>query len=437
MPDRRPLIPIRWRIFAFMFMIGFVAYLQQKTLTIAAEPMEPALALSQFQIGLLRGSFILGYALCQFPAGLIGERLGARRTFVYAGTLAIIAMLAMPIAPHMLRGDALFIAMLLAQALLGVAQSVVWPVSAGVIGRWFPSSQWAFVIGLQTMSLSLASALTPPLISHLMVSHGWQRAFVYATLPAIPLVLLWAWYGRNTPREHPSVTAAELAMLDPVATQDIGGARAGSLYARVTGLLSNRNVLLLAFSYLCMNYVFYLVGDWPFLYLAQERHLSIPDSGWWAMLPPFGAAIGAAVGGAVTTALCRKFGPRWGLRALPLVALPAAGLLLLCTIWSSSPYLAVFWLTACFAAIEMNESAYWAATMNAGGGETMASTGILNTGGNVGGLVTAPIVGFLSGQHHWNATFFIGAAFAAVSAATWLFVDGAPAAAGQAREPAA
>ena len=166
------LIPIRWRIFAFMFLIGFVAYLQQKTLTIAAAPMEPELALSQFQVGWLRFAFVLGYAVCQFPAGLIGGYLGARLTFIYAGTLAIIAMLAMPLAPQLLHGDALFVAMLAAQCLLGVAQSVVWPVSAGVIGRWFPSTRWAYVIGLQTMSLSLASAFTPPLISHLMVSHG-------------------------------------------------------------------------------------------------------------------------------------------------------------------------------------------------------------------------------------------------------------------------
>ena len=37
---RRP-IRIRWFIFCFMFAVGFVAYLQQKTLTIAASPMEP------------------------------------------------------------------------------------------------------------------------------------------------------------------------------------------------------------------------------------------------------------------------------------------------------------------------------------------------------------------------------------------------------------
>lgn len=427
MAPYRPLVPIRWRIFAFMFLIGFVAYLQQKTLTIAAAPMEPALALSQFQVGWLRFAFVLGYAVCQFPAGLIGDRLGARRTFVYAGTLAILAMLAMPLAPQLLHGDALFVAMLAAQCLLGVAQSVVWPVSAGVIGRWFPSSRWAFVIGLQTMSLSLASAFTPPLISHLMVSHGWQRAFVFATLPAVPLVLLWAWYGRNSPQEHASVSAEELAELDPPATPARTLAPVSPLLERITRLLTNRNVLLLAFSYMCMNYVFYLIGDWPFLYLAQERHLSVPDSGWWAMLPPIGAAIGAAIGGVITTVLCKRLGQRWGLRTLPLVSLPLGGALLLCTVWSSSPYMAVFWLTACFAAIEMNESAYWAATMNAGAGETMAATGILNTGGNVGGLITSPIVGYLSGQHHWNAAFLLGIGFTLVSAAAWLLVDGRPA----------
>lgn len=433
MQTAQPLMPIRWRMFAFMFAVGFVAYLQQKTLTIAAQQMEPVLSLSQLQIGLLRAAFISGYALCQFPAGLIGARLGARRTFVYAGTLAVTAMLAMPLAPRLLQGDALFVAMLLAQLTLGISQSVVWPVSAGVIGRWFPSSRWAFVLGLQTMSLSIASMVTPPLISHLMVSEGWQRAFAYATLPAVPLLLLWGWYGRNTPQEHPGVSAVELADLDPLPAPGDTLQPVPSLAARVARVLSNRNVLLLTGSYLCMNYVFYLIGDWPFLYLSQERHFSVLDSGWWSMLPPGGAAVGAGIGGMITTAACARLGQRWGLRAVPLVSLPLAGILLLVTVWSPSPYLAIACLTACYAAVELNEGAYWTATMNAGGDETMAATGVLNTGGNVAGMIASPIIGYLSGLHHWNATFVIGAVFAAASAAIWLLVDGEPAVAQRSR----
>ena len=121
------------------------------------------------------------------------------------------------------------------------------------------------------------------------------------------------------------------------------------------------------------------------------------DGGWLAGLPPFGAAVGAGFGGIITTRMCLRLGRRHGLRLLPLISLPAAGILLLCTVWSPNPYLAVAGMSACFAAIELNEAAYWAAAMNVGGDDSMAVTGILNTGGNLGGVVATPIVGYLSG----------------------------------------
>src|ERR1700704_3102235 len=54
-------IPIRWRVSAFLFGFGFLAYRQQKSLTIAAERMIPELGFSQMQIGWLEQVFVLGY----------------------------------------------------------------------------------------------------------------------------------------------------------------------------------------------------------------------------------------------------------------------------------------------------------------------------------------------------------------------------------------
>jgi predicted MFS family arabinose efflux permease len=55
--------------------------------------------------------------------------------------------------------------------------------------------------------------------------------------------------------------------------------------------------------------------------------------------------------------------------------------------------------------------------------DTMSATGILNTGGNIGGLIGIPIVAYLSGHGAWTAAFVIGAAFAVVSAAAWFGID--------------
>lgn len=73
---------IRWRIFSMMFGFGFLAYLQQKSITVTAEPMMPELGLSQFQIGWIEWAFVVGYGLFQLPGGIVGQRFGARRTFV-------------------------------------------------------------------------------------------------------------------------------------------------------------------------------------------------------------------------------------------------------------------------------------------------------------------------------------------------------------------
>jgi ACS family glucarate transporter-like MFS transporter len=180
---RAQAVRIRWRIFSFLFGFGFVAYMQQKTITVAAERMMPELGLTQLQIGWLEQAFVLGYAIFQMPGGVFGQRLGARRTFVIVGLTAFFATIATPLAPEVFSGRALFITLLGVQVLLGCSQGAVFPVSAGVFETWFPADRWSLVQGLQTMGLGLGAALTPPLIASLMATLGWQAALIW-TSPA-------------------------------------------------------------------------------------------------------------------------------------------------------------------------------------------------------------------------------------------------------------
>ncbi|MDB6085859.1 MAG: hypothetical protein JWN43_3740 [Gammaproteobacteria bacterium] len=412
---------VRWRIFSFLFSFGFVAYVQQKAITVAAERMMPELGLSQLQIGWLEQAFVLGYAIFQIPGGIFGQRMGARRTFVIIGLAAFIATIAMPIAPTLFTGRALFIVLLGVQVLLGCSQGAIFPVSAGVFEAWFPPNRWSFVQGLQTMGLGLGAALTPPLIASLMASLGWQPALLWTSLPALILIGLWGWYGRNTPREHPSVSERELA---EIGTHNAAAAVPSSITLKqLLRLFGNRNVLLLATSYLCLNYTFYLLSNWVFLYLVQERGFSVLESGWLATAPPLVSALGAGVGGVVTSFFCQRFGDRWGYRLMPLIAMPAAATLLLLAVNATNPYLAVIALAACFGCVELTEGAFWGAGMTLGRGDAMSVCGFMNTGGNLGGIIALPMIAYFSGRHLWFVAFAVGAGFAVVSALAWLGIE--------------
>ncbi len=135
---RAQAIRIRWRIFSLLFGFGFLAYLQQKSITVAAERMMPDLSLSQFQIGWIEWAFVLGYGLFQLPGGIFGQRQGPRRALVIVGIAAFVATVATPLAPYWLTGTGLFVALLILQLLLGCSQAAVFPVSAGVFEVWFP-----------------------------------------------------------------------------------------------------------------------------------------------------------------------------------------------------------------------------------------------------------------------------------------------------------
>jgi ACS family glucarate transporter-like MFS transporter len=413
-------IRVRRKIYLFLFAFGFIAYLQHASITVAGVPMMAQLGLNEVQLAWIFDAFVLGYSIMQFPGGLLGQRFGARLTFVVIGLVAFVAMLATPLAPELFSGATLFAVLLVAQLILGLAQGPIFPVSAGVFEAWFRPVRWPLVQGVQSMGLQLGAAVAPLLLPSLMAAFGWQQALVWTTLPALGVILWWGRYARNTPAEHPRVSAEELAELGPSAA---AGAPQPMSWARAWQLLKDPDVLLLTVSYVFMNYVYYLLSTWVVVYLVQERHFTILEGGLLATAPPLAAAVGAGVGGYAASVLSTRFGVRKGLRIIPLLSLPAAGVLQFLAADAVNAYLAVAALALCYACVELNEGPYWAAIMHVARTDSMAASGILNTGGNVGGLIGIPIVGYLAQHHAWTSAFLLGTALALLSAAAWLFVD--------------
>ena len=291
---------------------------------------------------------------------------------------------------------------------------------AAVVERWFPSRQFALTNGTISSGMLLGGALTPPLLVTLTAAVGWRLAILWTALPAALLTAGWWWYGRDRPQQHRSVTAGELAELDTAPPAP------PLTLARMGQVLRDRNILLLTGSYLCMNFVFYMISFWSFLYLVEQRKLTGLESGLMAMVPWIGAAVGAAVGGVLADRLAVRHGATRGYRLLPLVSLPLGAVMLVAIPALGSVAIAVAALTVTFFAMEINEGPYWAATMNIARADTGAATGVLNTGGNVGGMICQPVVAALVAGGNWNLAWISGAVFALLAAALWLFTRAEP-----------
>jgi len=213
MTARLPVFRVRWVILAYLFGFAFVAYMQRTSFSVAAERMMPDLGISQMQLGWLMTGYLVTYTACQLPAGAFGQWIGARKALFISGLLALAATIATPLAPMLFTGAALLVVLMLTRLLLGVGHAPVFPVAVGMIESWFPVGHWGFPNGLQTAGLHVGSAAATPIIAFAMQAYGWKNALLWSALPALLLILLWGWYARDQPAQHPGVSDTELAEL--------------------------------------------------------------------------------------------------------------------------------------------------------------------------------------------------------------------------------
>jgi ACS family glucarate transporter-like MFS transporter len=402
-----------------MTLVSFVAYLLRSNMSVAGVPMAAELGLSHVQLGVVLGAFAWGYAAFQFPGGLLGDRIGARRALTILLVLWAILNLLVALVPRHTAGTAEAVAILFAlRFLMGAGQAPLFPIiGGGTTGRWFPVSGWALPNALQNFGATFGAAATGPLISWVMTAAGWRDSFVLTAPSAVLCGGLWWWYVRDRPGQHSGVNQAECDLIDagreaePPTPVAAGGWRA---------VLRHRRILLLTAGYFCVNYLFYFFFNWLFLYLIENRGLKLLESGWYAAAPWMAGAVGAVLGGWLCDRLWKRLGSRRTCSLLGAGGVALSGTLLLAAAAAPHPLAAVVLLSLCLGAEQFTDAIYWAAAIALAGRDASAACGLMNTGGNLSGGVAALLVPLLVDRAGWPAALASGSLFAFVAAGLWL-----------------
>jgi ACS family glucarate transporter-like MFS transporter len=413
---------VRWVILALLFMMSFVAYVLRTNMSIAGENIMADLGLSKIQLGMVLSAFAWGYAIFQFPGGVFGGIMGSRRTLTLIAVCWGILTFATGLVPgtSLVSATVILTTLIGLRFLIGVAQAPLFPVfGGGTIGNWFPVSGWAFPNGLTSTGLTLGAAATAPLVAWLMETLGWRESFIVTAPMAFLIAAAWWSYARDEPADHPRVGRYELDLInaDRPPPEQIVDHR--SAWKRV---LKNRDILLLAASYFCMNYVFFIFFNWFFIYLVDVRQFEILEGGFYAAAPWLVGAVGASVGGLWCDRLCKRIGPRWGYRIPGVVGLGLVAVLLFLGAVAENPYLAVVMLSLSFGCTQLTEGSYWAASISVAGKHASAAAGVLNTGGNVVGGIGALLVPITAEAFGWVPALATGSVFAMLGVGLWLFV---------------
>jgi nitrate/nitrite transporter NarK len=284
--------------------------------------------------------------------------------------------------------------------------------------RWFPPTERGRANGLLLMGSRVGGAVAPALVIALMNGLGWRATFVvFAGLGMVWAGVWLGWY-RNRPEEHRGMSAGELAEIRAGSGPPAG---AGLDWRRVW---RSRNLWALCAMYSGYTYGLYFYLTWLPTYLRQRRGLSWAGVGAGAALPLAAGAAANVAGGYWTDRLVKRIGLRWGRRAPAASGLLAAGILLAVAALAESNAISLAALALSFGAADLVLAVCWATCIDLGKQNAGAVAGTMNSFGQIGGMVSPFLLGWLLEKRgSWTLPLLISAGYYGLSAALWLVID--------------
>ncbi|MCC7417117.1 MAG: MFS transporter [Acidobacteria bacterium] len=410
----------RRRVLAFAFLLAVVTYLDRICISAAAPFMMRELGLGVIQMSVVFSAFTLAYSIFEVPSGWLGDRRGPRRVL----TRIVLWWSAFTMLTGAARGYASLVSI---RFLFGAGEAGAFPNMARAFSRWFPARERGQAGGILFFGSRAGGMLSAPLALLLIATWGWRASFAIFGAAGLLWAAAWhAWY-RDSPADHPAVSAEELAWIEqdrasPGAPAAWRGGAPGRTPWRL--LLGSRNLWALCAMYFGFGYGLYFYFTWLPTYLIRELGFSALGGGFFAALPFLLAGIADLAGGWCTDLLARTHGLRVARCWLGAASFAACAALMFGSTLAAAPVAKALLLAFALGAADFALSACWAVPLDIGADHAGVITGFMNTFGNLGGLAGPLVVGIaVERWQSWTFPFHLTSAVYLLSALAWLAID--------------
>jgi ACS family D-galactonate transporter-like MFS transporter len=392
----------RWTIVGLLFTASLINYFDRATLSVALPLISTELHLGPEAKGVLLSAFFWSYALLQIPMGVLADRVNLRWLYAAAFTLWSVS--------QGLIGLATGLGTLIAfRVLLGVGEAIYLPGGSKIVSLLFRPSERGLPCGLFDAGTRTGLVIEGVLVPWMLVHYGWRATFSAVGFAA----LLWLvpWF-MATPRQLRAEAPAQ-----PQADRP-------GFVRTCTALITNRNLLGICLGFFCFDYYWYFLVSWLPDYLVTVRGLTMMKAGIYAALPYFVFGASEPIGGWIADRLIRAGWDETRARKGIVTIAFLTGLLLIPAARVSTPGAAVALIVGgCLVGLATGNLLVILQSC-APPTEIGLWTGIYNFVGNIAGILSPLITGFLIAQTgSYTPPFVLAAALIAVGPlAFWLIV---------------
>lgn len=380
-----------------------INYIDRGTLSVSKSNISKEFSLDSTQMGFLFSAFFWSYALFQLVAGWLVDRYDVKWVYAIGFLIWSLSTAAM----GFFSGFAVFFALRL---LLGIGESVAYPATSRILAANYSEEQRGFANALIDAGSKIGPALSMLFGGLFVANYGWRALFLVVGLGSLLWLIPWL----------KLVPAQSLEDKASVAGKQPESLAWGQLLVR-------KEVWGTSLGMFCLGYAWYFLVSWLPAYLEEERGFSKESMAIFGSLPFWAMAVTSLAGGWFSDQWIKSGATPTKVRKTFIISgfLLCAAFMIPAVLVKEAKLCIVFLTLAC-AALGFYTSNVWAVTQTLAGPAAAGKwTGIQNCIGNLGGVVSPALTGWLVTKNgSFNLAFALASAVLVGGVAAYIFMIG-------------
>ncbi len=426
----------RWVICSLLFLASAVNYIDRQVIAILKPTLQAEFGWTDIDYGWIIFAFTTAYAIGFIFVGRLMDKIGTRVGFSLAivlwsigalmhawavgvgefaspvvvplvnGILAIVNSITgvFGLAPWSIAFSISVVGFMVARFVLGLGEAGNFPAAIKTTAEWFPKKERALATGIFNAGTNVGALATPLIVPIIVAYYGWYEAFIITGALGLLWLILWLVFYRR-PEIHPNLSKQELAYIqsDPVEP---------AVKIPWATLLKYRQTWTFALGKFLTDPIWWVYLFWLPDFLNKRHGLDLKTFGIPIAIIYIIADVGSVGGGYISSALIKRgYTINRSRKTAMLVCALAVVPIVFASVTSN------LWVAVVLIGIAAAAHQGWSANLFTLSSDMFPKqavgsvVGIGGMAGAIGGMLIAPLVGFIlestKTPENPNGSFFI------------------------------
>ena len=202
------MFPYRFKVVFLSFLAVFICYIDRVNISVAIIPMQQQFGWSELQVGLILGTFYIGYMITMTVGGYLADKYGGKKVLGYGLIIWSLLTIVTPFFAYAGIWWLIFV-----RILMGLGEGITFPSWHSIYARWIPFKERTRAVGFTNSGIAAGTVFGYVVAAIIISNYSWEWVFYSFGFLGIFWYFFWNKIVTSYPEDNKNISESELILI--------------------------------------------------------------------------------------------------------------------------------------------------------------------------------------------------------------------------------